>query len=177
MSKGSSQLIEAINKSIETKFESSNNSGLLKTFSHYKKNIRLIKEEVLQRANNCDTLNALEQRVHVLEDQNEKLLFFIHYLYDNFPELVKKITQFTKSNENAFEFPSNCNQHTPSLTRRENEVLGLMKKGLCAKEIAGILFISETTVITHKRNLKEKFNARNSVELISKASSVKYFSL
>jgi DNA-binding CsgD family transcriptional regulator len=57
----------------------------------------------------------------------------------------------------------------PSLTRREIEVLQLLVKGLCAKEIASSLFISESTVITHKKNLKKKFDARNSVELISKA--------
>ena len=59
---------------------------------------------------------------------------------------------------------SNCK---PSLTKREVDVFNLLSKGLCAKEIAKILFISETTVITHKKNLKEKFKAKNTVELIS----------
>jgi DNA-binding NarL/FixJ family response regulator len=59
----------------------------------------------------------------------------------------------------------------PCPTRREKDVLELLVKGLCAKEIANKLFISESTVITHKKNLKEKFNAKNTVELISKAQS------
>ena len=61
------------------------------------------------------------------------------------------------------------NEHQPALTKREIEVLDLLVKGLCAKEIADNLFISETTVITHKKNLKKKYNVRNTVELISKA--------
>jgi DNA-binding CsgD family transcriptional regulator len=52
------------------------------------------------------------------------------------------------------------------------DVCRLLAKGFCAKEIARILFISETTVVTHKRNLKVKFNAKNTVELISKASTL-----
>ena len=52
------------------------------------------------------------------------------------------------------------------------DVFILLEKGYCAKEIAKSLFISETTVITHKKNLKEKFQAKNTVELISKILAV-----
>ena len=103
----------------------------------------------------------LEQRIEALEDQNNCLLYFIHFLYENFPDLVRNISPAEKV------LPEK-KSHQPVLTKREMEVLDLLVKGMCAKEIADNLFISETTVITHKKNLKRKYNVRNTVELISK---------
>ncbi len=53
-----------------------------------------------------------------------------------------------------------------SLTEREKEVLSFVAKGLNNKEIAGFLFISETTVKTHVSNLMSKLNMRDRVELV-----------
>ena len=122
-------------------------------------------------------INNLEQRVEMLETQNDRLLYFIHFLYKNFPELVKdiittacfkNITEATSQQQPA-ENQNWNNDAYPCLTRREIEILHLVVKGLGAKEIASQLFISESTVITHKKNLKEKFRAKNTAELISKA--------
>ena len=55
------------------------------------------------------------------------------------------------------------------VSNREQEVLQLMSKGLTVKEIAHYLFLSTHTIISHKKNLIEKFGARNSIELIVKA--------
>jgi DNA-binding CsgD family transcriptional regulator len=104
----------------------------------------------------------LEQRIEALEDQNNCLLYFIHFLYENFPDLVRNISPAEKTS-----LPEK-KEHQPVLTKREVEVLDLLVKGMCAKEIADNLYISETTVITHKKNLKKKYNVRNTVELISK---------
>jgi DNA-binding NarL/FixJ family response regulator len=113
-----------------------------------------------------ELIKKLEQRIEALEDQNDHLLYFIHFLYKNLPD-----------NESAEEKKNNClynatGKQYPSLTPRETEVLQLLVKGLCAKEIAKTLFICETTVITHKRNLKDKFCAKNTAELISKSYPV-----
>ncbi len=119
-------------------------------------------------------LANLEQRVEMLENQNDRLLYFIHFLYKNFPELVKDILPIPPPvpAEGSIEMTTvtgSCNNPCPLLTPRENEVLHLVLKGLGAKEIASQLFISESTVITHKKNLKEKYKAKNTAELISKA--------
>jgi DNA-binding NarL/FixJ family response regulator len=126
-----------------------------------------------------DSIKKLEQRIEVLESQNDNLLYFVHYLYKNFSELMKDYMPHLNREQQltglTVPLPENeCGEkfEPPSLTRREIEILHLLVKGLCAKEIAGVLFISETTVITHKKNLKRKFNAKNSVELMSKAFSV-----
>lgn len=122
-----------------------------------------------------ELLKRLEQRIEALEDQNDRLLYFIHFLYKNFPELVRDILPAEQEEVHVPHLKGRndhlpgCKNNSPSLTPREIEILQLLVKGLCAKQIACQLFISETTVITHKKNLKEKFNAKNTVELISKA--------
>jgi DNA-binding CsgD family transcriptional regulator len=130
----------------------------------------------LSYVSNFESIRKLEQRIQALEEQNDHLLYFIHSLFTDFPELIKEIIHFELVNETKTpckiipEEAFGCTkQERPSLTRRELEVVSLLIKGLCAKEIASLLFISETTVITHKKNLKEKFKAKNTVELISKA--------
>jgi DNA-binding CsgD family transcriptional regulator len=55
------------------------------------------------------------------------------------------------------------------LTRREKELLLWMAEGLTSKDIAEKLFISEFTVINHRRNMIEKCNVRNVTELVSYA--------
>ncbi len=57
-----------------------------------------------------------------------------------------------------------------NVSKREKEILQLLADGYSAKEIASMLFISATTVITHRKNLIEKFNVRNTAELIKKAT-------
>ena len=124
-----------------------------------------------------EQLRKLEKRIQTLEEQDDHLLYFIHFLYENFADLVNDIlSPGQERNRNQLERNEIKNRPDtdkvkkgPLITRREMDVLNLLIKGLCAKEIANALYISETTVITHKKHLKEKFNARNSSELISKA--------
>ncbi|MGN6293300.1 MAG: response regulator [Chitinophagaceae bacterium] len=59
---------------------------------------------------------------------------------------------------------------TPLITRREKEVLQLIANGLTNTEIAEKLFISVATVNTHRKSLLEKFDAKNTAILISKAT-------
>lgn len=59
-----------------------------------------------------------------------------------------------------------------SLTTRELEVLELLLQKLSNKEIAKQLFISESTVKTHVRNILQKLGARSRAVLISNASTV-----
>ncbi len=52
------------------------------------------------------------------------------------------------------------------LTRREQEVLGMICKGCSTTEIADHLFISPRTVEGHRQNLLEKTNSANSTALV-----------
>ena len=58
----------------------------------------------------------------------------------------------------------------PILTRREKEVLGLIAGGLTNHEIGDKLFISTTTVDTHRKNLLSKFAVKNTATLIRMAA-------
>ncbi len=55
------------------------------------------------------------------------------------------------------------------LTEREKEILKLIVDGLSNKEIADQLFISVRTVDTHRRNIMDKIEAKNTAELVRKA--------
>ena len=52
------------------------------------------------------------------------------------------------------------------LSKRETEVLNMITQGKTSKEIGMELFISKTTVDTHRRNILEKTGARKIVELL-----------
>ena len=52
------------------------------------------------------------------------------------------------------------------LTKREKEVLTLISRGMTSIEIGKKLFIAPSTVDTHRRNLIEKLDVKNSKELI-----------
>jgi DNA-binding NarL/FixJ family response regulator len=51
-------------------------------------------------------------------------------------------------------------------TDREIEIIKLIKKGTTTTQISNILFISESTINTHKRNIFDKLKVKNSMELI-----------
>jgi|GEM_PF-7095198 len=52
-----------------------------------------------------------------------------------------------------------------SLTKREREALYFICQGLSMKEVAVEMYVSPSTVISHKRNLFEKFGVKNLVRL------------
>jgi DNA-binding NarL/FixJ family response regulator len=54
----------------------------------------------------------------------------------------------------------------PHLTKREKEILLLIAEGYTNPEIAEKLFISATTVDSHRKNLLTKLKARNSAMLV-----------
>lgn len=55
----------------------------------------------------------------------------------------------------------------PRLTRREKEIVQLLIQGKSTQEISEALFLSFLTVQTHRRNLLNKYQAKNLVELIN----------
>lgn len=55
------------------------------------------------------------------------------------------------------------------LTSREKEVLQLIAEGKTSREIADILYISTTTVDTHRKNIMDKLSIRNTAGLVKYA--------
>ena len=115
---------------------------------------------------------------------------FIHKMLDNGAsgyllknatqeELMQGITTVTKgktylSGEAAQVLRKPDNEGLPVVTRRELEVLALIAEGLTNNEIAQQLFISPTTVDSHRKNLLAKFAAKNTATLIRMAVQMRF---
>jgi len=61
----------------------------------------------------------------------------------------------------------------PVITRREKEVLEFIASGLTNNEIAKKLFISVSTVDSHRKNILVKFEAKNIASLVKTALQLK----
>lgn len=61
------------------------------------------------------------------------------------------------------------NSGSASVTPRELEILTLLSEGKTSSQIGGILYISESTVTTHRKNMLKKFGLNNTSELIAYA--------
>ncbi len=75
----------------------------------------------------------------------------------------------TKQNNSnlASAHPLKPPQNLPSITRRENTIIGLVSCGAKNQEIAEKLHISPNTVKTHLYSIFRKTSSRNRIELIS----------
>ncbi|NQD69453.1 response regulator transcription factor [Sphingobacterium shayense] len=69
--------------------------------------------------------------------------------------------------------PSANSFELPRVTKREQQILQAIAQGHTSVEIAEKLFISVITVETHRRNLLQKFKARNMIELVKIATENK----
>jgi DNA-binding NarL/FixJ family response regulator len=65
------------------------------------------------------------------------------------------------------------NEELIRLTKRETEVLQLIAEENTIQEIAEILFVAPTTVISHRKKLLSKFGAKNTAGLIKRAMEKK----
>ena len=64
-----------------------------------------------------------------------------------------------------------------AISEREVEIVHLLSMGYSSKEIGEMLFISEHTVNTHRRNMVRKLDLRNSYQLIVWAFKERILSL
>ena len=79
---------------------------------------------------------------------------------------LKNLNQFLSGME------ANLKAKEEVFSQREREVLNLLSKGKSSKEIADLLFITERTVESHRKNMIGKAKVRNTVELIAYAASL-----
>jgi DNA-binding NarL/FixJ family response regulator len=84
-------------------------------------------------------------------------------------ETVVKGKQFLSFDAALALRKTDTQNNMPVITRREKEVLELIANGMTNNEIAQKLFISSTTVDTHRKNLLAKFEAKNIASLIKVA--------
>jgi len=86
-------------------------------------------------------------------------------------QVIEKINPEDRSNgiETVFKKSYFLEKEDHFFTKREKELLPLLADGLCSKEIADKLHISEYTVINHRRNTMLKTNSHNVTQLVSYA--------
>ena len=90
---------------------------------------------------------------------SEDLLKTIEMVASGEKFLTKEIKKILKENT-----LTTCK--TPVFTKREKEVLVYIAEGLTNQEIADKLFISQLTVISHRKSLLEKTESKNTAQLI-----------
>lgn len=122
-------------------------------------------------------INLLQRNCFVKSDEkgNPLLSFGVvtnvdHYKNENpIIQTVEKInaTDYLGDSEIVLKKAYFMREEDRLFTKREKELLPWIADGLTSKEIADRLFISEYTVINHRRNMMEKCNAKNVTELIS----------
>ena len=64
--------------------------------------------------------------------------------------------------------PHNLQLLENPFSKREIEIIRMISEGLSSKEIANALFISHATARTHRQNILDKANCRNTAELVAK---------
>ena len=83
-----------------------------------------------------------------------------HYFTPKIERLIQE-NNFLRNNQQVF----------ASLSKREKEVLRLLAKGQNSTEIAEALFISEATVKTHRKNIRNKLQAESTFDLLQFAQA------
>ena len=92
----------------------------------------------------------------------EEMLTAIQTVMQHKKYLSKEVSDNIKENK----------QDKPILTRREKEILKLISDGLTSNEIGKKLFISTTTVDTHRKHLLAKLKVNNTAILIKTAAQL-----
>lgn len=175
---------EELNKIIGNNSEKILNNGWEFLFSVIKpNNIVYIKKAIsrfftLPYVKNLLTLSYevidIHGREHLIKHEILIHKFYRHNLAINyFSDISKKekINYFFKARSKMVNY---LGKNTPDLniSPREIEVLHLIADGFSSKQIADMLFISNHTAISHRKNLIEKFQVRNTAHLIKKATEL-----
>jgi DNA-binding NarL/FixJ family response regulator len=102
----------------------------------------------------------------ILKDADpDELIFTIHEVVKghhvhNFEKVKKQATQGAFFDAFRMKY---------KLSRRETEIITLIKEGIRNKEIAEMLSLSQQTIETHRKNIHVKLGVTSRVELVNKA--------
>ncbi len=106
--------------------------------------------------------------------QEDEIIEFLQGILNGRPPLSPSIAQAILEH---FHNNSPTDSETPSkLTCRESEVLKLIAKGCHVKEVAGMLFIADSTVSAHIKKIYQKLDIHNRAEATAAAVSLNLYS-
>lgn len=121
-------------------------------------------------------INLLQRNRFIKSDENNNpLMSFgvvtnINHFKSDTPiiQVIEKInsTNTFEGAETVFKKSYYPNKEDSLFTKREKELLPYLASGLCSKEIADKLRISEFTVINHRRNMMAKTGSSNITQLV-----------
>ena len=120
-------------------------------------------------------INILQRNAFIQSDVNGRPLLSLgvvtnvnHFKTENpVIQLVEKVDSITGNVEVVQKNTYYLREEDKIFSKREKEILPWLAEGLTSKQIAEKLFISEHTVINHKRNMHHKSDTQNSAALIS----------
>ena len=125
----------------------------------------------LYKRKSGEYLQVLQKSMVVETDENGYPLLYLHYLFD-ISHLVRPsvgliITSPDETLIWTYSTPKKCLEQVNLLSSQEKRILILLAKGKHSKEIGDMLFVSNHTVDTHRRNLLKKTNCIDTTALIS----------
>lgn len=151
--------------------------ALLKTIPFHEHPNHVFTYNFRFRTSEGDFINLLQRNCFVKSDSNGNPLLSFgvitnvnHYVSENpIIQMVERIHGNSNLGHSEMLFKKSYYLHEEYrlFTKREREIVKWMADGLTSKEIANRLFISENTVINHRRNMMQKSNACNAMELVS----------
>jgi len=121
------------------------------------------KDEYIYKAMNAGASGYLPKQ----NTSKEELLNAVRTVYKGEEYLNEAVTQVTqKSHILRNTLNPDSRKDCDTLTKREREILKLVAEGLSNQEIADKLFVNIRTVETHKTNILQKLQLKNSVDLV-----------
>ena len=92
-----------------------------------------------------------------------KLLSKGHENFCHFPQEVAKVLKREDDPKTVKE----TSEPNVKLTKRELEVLRYVARGLASKNIADLMCISESTVITHRKHIMDKLHTHSATQVVA----------
>lgn len=133
-----------------------------------------------KRHKNGEWIHFHAENILLERDENQEIKYMISFLRDVTQEKAHSNTDGNSSDSKINkEIESLVTQgalkpkkNTVNLSKREKEILKLVRDGLSTKEIADILELKITSVNSYRKNLMVKMNAKNTAELVQKSNQI-----
>lgn len=167
-------------------------SDLLAEIKRLKPDLLVLEIEILKH-DSFELISEIKEKYPKLKilvllniDNNDKLLKILNYRLEEYllrntskEELIEAASTIHRGEryfsreihqyvmDNLIEQTENdSGKQKNNLSEREKEILQQIVSGKSNKEIAGTLFISEHTVLTHRRNMMRKLKVKNTTQLV-----------
>lgn len=139
-----------------------------------------VKSSINELLTSPDVQNPYILNYHILNERGIKIYLRHEILFHSLGNQMLVINYFfditEKEKIEAYLLAGNISRTDYSengaalISPREKEVLKLVGDGFSSKQIADRLSISSHTAISHRKNLIEKFNVKNTAQLIKRTS-------